>query len=119
VLHLALEKATCKPKVFFKASSTATIYEHFENSANTEKCGLTGDNFSKNLAKSWEREFLCDTKTETRKVAICTSIVLGTGRGAFHKLKAITKLGLGVKQGSENQMVSWIHVDDFCRRWLF
>jgi NAD dependent epimerase/dehydratase family enzyme len=27
----------------------------------------------------------------------------------------ITRLGLGGKQGRGNQMVSWIHIDDFCR----
>jgi NAD dependent epimerase/dehydratase family enzyme len=44
-----------------------------------------------------------------------TSIVLGNSGGAFPKMKLITKLGLGGKQGRGNQLMSWIYIDDFCR----
>lgn len=40
---------------------------------------------------------------------------MGNNGGAFPKLKLITKLGLGGKQGRGNQNVSWIHIDDFCK----
>ncbi|SIQ83703.1 TIGR01777 family protein [Chryseobacterium sp. RU37D] len=50
-----------------------------------------------------------------RKIALRTSIVLGNNGGAFPKLKAITKLGLGGKQGRGNQNISWIHIEDFCK----
>jgi hypothetical protein len=118
VLNLALEKATHKPKVFLNAS-TATIYDHSENRPNTEKDGIIGDDFSMNVAKEWEREFFSTTHLETRKIAMRTSIVLGKGGGAFPKLKQITAAGLGGKQGTGNQMVSWIHIEDFCRAVLF
>jgi hypothetical protein len=118
VLNLALEKAKQKPKVFLNAS-TATIYEHSEHRGNTEKDGIIGDDFSMNVAKSWEQEFFSTTHPETRKIAMRTSIVLGSGGGAFPKLGQITALGLGGKQGSGKQMVSWIHVHDFCRAVLF
>ncbi|MEG0927482.1 TIGR01777 family oxidoreductase [Chryseobacterium sp.] len=114
VLQEAVNLCTTKPKIWLNASS-ATIYVHSEKHLNTENSGIIGDDFSMNICKSWEQEFFKTKNEETRKVALRTSIVLGNNGGAFPKLRMITKLGLGGKQGRGNQMVSWIHIDDFCR----
>jgi NAD dependent epimerase/dehydratase family enzyme len=45
------------PKVWLNASS-ATIYIHSETHLNTEENGIIGDDFSMNICKSWEQEFL-------------------------------------------------------------
>jgi len=50
-----------------------------------------------------------------RKIALRTSIVLGNDGGALPKMKAITRLGMGGKNGRGNQFISWIHINDFCR----
>lgn len=114
VLNLAMEKAVNKPKVFIN-SSTATIYVHSETTINTEETGVIGDDFSMNIAKSWEKEFYSTTIENVRKIAIRSSIVMGNDGGAFPKLKTITRLGMGGKQGNGNQFISWIHIHDFCR----
>ncbi|MGG1921791.1 TIGR01777 family oxidoreductase [Chryseobacterium sp. NRRL B-14798] len=114
ILQEAVDQCSEKPKIWLNASS-ATIYVHSENHLNTEENGIVGDDFSMNICKSWENEFFAVKNEEIRKVALRTSIVLGNTGGAFPKLKMITKLGLGGKQGGGNQMVSLIHVDDFCR----
>ncbi|AZB17783.1 TIGR01777 family protein [Chryseobacterium indologenes] len=114
VLQKAIDSCSQKPKIWMNASS-ATIYVHSEKHLNTEENGMIGDDFSMNICKSWEKEFFTTKNEEVRKVALRTSIVLGNNGGAFPKLKMITKLGLGGKQGRGNQMVSWIHIDDFCR----
>lgn len=113
ILQEAIDLCTEKPKIWLNASS-ATIYVHSEKHLNTEEDGVIGDDFSMNICKSWEEEFFKGKNEETRKVALRTSIVLGNNGGAFPKLKMITKLCLGGKQGRGNQMVSWIHIDDFC-----
>jgi len=119
VLQQAVDKCINKPKIWLNASS-ATIYVHSEKHLNTEENGIVGDDFSMNICKSWEKEFFKTKNPDTRKVAIRTSIVLGNNGGAFSKLKMITKLGLGGKQGRGNQNVSWIHIGDFCRavEWI-
>ncbi|AYZ35005.1 TIGR01777 family protein [Chryseobacterium indologenes] len=114
VLQKAIDSCSQKPKIWMNASS-ATIYVYSEKHLNTEENGMIGDDFSMNICKSWEKEFFTTKNEEVRKVALRTSIVLGNNGGAFPKLKMITKLGLGGKQGRGNQMVSWIHIDDFCR----
>jgi len=114
VLQQAIDECVNKPKIWLNASS-ATIYVHSETHLNTEEDGIIGDDFSMNICKSWENEFFKVKTENVRKVALRTSIVLGNNGGAFPKLKTITRLGLGGKQGRGNQNVSWIHIDDFCR----
>jgi len=113
VLQNAIQDCENPPKTWLNASS-ATIYIHSETHLNTEKSGITGDDFSMNICKSWEKEFFKTENQNIRKVALRTSIVLGKNGGAFPKFEQITKFGLGGKQGKGNQIMSWIHIDDFC-----
>jgi len=113
VLQNAIDECQNPPKIWLNASS-ATIYVHSETHLNTEKNGIIGDDFSMNICKSWEKEFFKTENQNIRKVALRTSIVLEKNGGAFPKFKQITKFGLGGKQGRGNQMMSWIHIDDFC-----
>jgi uncharacterized protein (TIGR01777 family) len=114
VLQEAVDQCIHKPKIWLNASS-ATIYTHSETHLNTEKNGIIGDDFSMNICKNWEKEFFRVENETTRKTALRSSIVLGNNGGAFTKLKMITRVGLGGKQGRGIQKVSWIHIDDFCR----
>lgn len=113
VLQQAIDECQNPPKVWLNASS-ATIYVHSEMHLNTEKNGIIGDDFSMNICRSWEKEFFKVENQNVRKVALRTSIVLGKNGGAFPKFKQIAKLGLGGRQGRGNQLMSWIHIDDFC-----
>ncbi|MNY02148.1 Epimerase family protein [compost metagenome] len=85
----------------------------------TEASGITGDDFSMNICKQWEAAFFNKVNPQTRKVALRTSIVLGNEGGAFPKFKQITRLGLGGEQGRGAQMMSWVHIDDFCAAVAF
>jgi len=113
VLQKAINQCVNKPKIWLNASS-ATIYTHSETHLNTEENGIIGDDFSMNICKSWEQEFFKEKTKNVRKIALRTSIVLGKNGGAFPKLKMLTNLGLGGKQGRGNQKISWIHINDFC-----
>lgn len=77
--------------------------------------GEIGDDFSMNVAKSWEKAFFETETPKTIKTALRTSIVLGKNGGAFLPLKNLTKLGFGGKQGKGNQFISWIHEKDFAK----
>jgi uncharacterized protein (TIGR01777 family) len=118
ILQKVVAQCQNPPKVWLNSSS-ATIYMHAENVLMKEADGITGDDFSMNICKSWERAFFDETNERTRKVALRTSIVLGNSGGAFPKLKMITRLGLGGMQGLGTQKFSWIHLDDFCEAVAF
>lgn len=114
LLDKVIRQCTGKPSLFINASS-ATIYIHSEDKPMTEKSGITGHDFSMNVVRKWEEIFFEKEIEGVRKVALRTSIVLGTLGGALPKLLQIAKVGLGGRQGNGKQMVSWVHVDDFCR----
>ncbi len=114
LLNKAISKSKNPPKIFLNASS-ATAYVHSKKRRMTEKNGVIGHDFSMSVVREWEEAFFATDHPKTRKVALRTSIVLGDKGGAYPKLRQITRLGLGGKQGSGNQMVSWISELDFCK----
>jgi len=113
-LGLAINLCENPPKVWFN-SSTATIYASSLEFQNDEENGIIGNDFSMNIAKSWEEAFYSIKNPTTRKIALRTAIVLGKKGGAMIPLKRLTKLGLGGKQASGKQKISWIHEQDFAR----
>ena len=113
-LGLAINLCEHPPKVWFNPS-TATIYRHSTDQQMTEEHGEIGDDFSMNIAKSWEKAFYSITNPKTRKIALRTSIVMGKHGGATEPLKKLVQFGLGGKQASGRQKVSWIHELDFAR----
>lgn len=114
ILGLAVNLCENPPKIWIN-SSTATIYKHSLIKKMDEETGDIGDDFSMNIAKSWEKTFYEITNPKTRKIAIRTAIVLGKNGGAFIPLKKLTQFGLGGKQASGTQKVSWIHENDFAK----
>jgi uncharacterized protein len=114
ILHEAIGQCVKPPKLWLNASS-ATIYIHAETQLMNETKGILGDDFSMNVCKAWEQAFFAKSYANIRQVALRTSIVLGNSGGAFPKLKMVTSLGLGGRQGVGNQQLSWIHIQDFCK----
>jgi uncharacterized protein (TIGR01777 family) len=106
----------CKnPPKHWLNSSTSTIYRFSLDKQMDEVTGETSDDFSMNIAKSWEKVFFETETPKTLKTALRTSIVLGKNGGAFVPIKTLAKFGLGGKQGKGNQFISWIHEKDFAR----
>jgi uncharacterized protein (TIGR01777 family) len=118
ILNEAVLQCKNPPKHWLN-SSTSTIYRFSLDKQMDETTGEIGNDFSMNIAKSWEKAFF-ETKTpKTLKTALRTSIVLGKNGGAFIPLKTLAKLGLGGKQGNGKQFISWIHEEDFARAVAF
>jgi len=114
ILGRAINLCKHPPKVWLNMS-TATIYKDSYLKQMTEEQGEIGNDFSMNIAKSWEAAFNHIETPRTRKVILRTSIVLGKNGGAVIPLKRLTYLGLGGKQWHGEQKVSWIHETDFAR----
>lgn len=114
-LALAEAVKTCHvwPKLWIQSAS-ATIYRHAEDRPMTEKDGIIGSGFSVDVCKKWESEFWDQTLpfVSMRKVVLRTSLVLGKKEGVFPRLRNLTRIGLGGKQGNGKQWISWIHEAD-------
>ena len=112
ILNKAVLKCQNPPKHWLN-SSTSTIYRFSLDKQMDEIDGEIGNDFSINVALSWEKAFFKTETPITMKTALRTSIVLGKDGGAFIPLKTLAKIGFGGKQGKGNQFISWIHQEDF------
>ena len=112
ILNKAVLNCANPPKQWLN-SSTSTIYRFSLDKQMDEVDGEIGNDFSINVALSWEKAFFKIETPNTLKTALRTSIVLGKNGGAFIPLKTLAKTGFGGKQGKGNQFVSWIHEEDF------
>lgn len=126
VLGSAINLCGRPPRVWLN-SSTATIYKHTYGAANDEATGVIGatpdakDEFSVEVALAWERALEAAPTPDTRKIALRSAMVLGSGQNSvFPMLRRLVRLGLGGRMGNGRQFVSWIHERDFCRaiEWL-
>jgi len=117
------------PKLWMNAA-TATIYRNALDRAMDEASGELGGHeliskrrhapetwdFSIRVAKDWEAAFFESQTPHTRKVALRTSIAFSPTPGsAFGIMSNLVRLGLGGRQGSGRQFISWIHESDLAR----
>lgn len=115
----AIRKSVSPPKLWINAAS-ATIYRHATDRPQDEFNGEYHNDFSVQVCKRWESTFFNERTPFTRKVALRMAITLGAG-GVMIPYLTLCKFGLGGKQGSGNQMYSWVHVEDVCRviEWMW
>ena len=112
------------PRIWLNAS-TATIYRHALDRPMDEFTGELGGhepgapgtwNFSIDVAKSWEAAFFETPTPRTRKIAMRSALTLSPDPGGvFAVLLGLVRRGLGGRQGTGHQFVSWIHHVDFVR----
>ncbi|WP_129714387.1 TIGR01777 family oxidoreductase [Pedobacter sp. SYP-B3415] len=107
------------PRLWINVTS-ATIYRHAEDRPQDEDTGEIGYGFSVDVCKQWEAAFFdCDC-AGVRRVALRLGIVLGRRDGVFPRLLNLVRLGMGGKQGTGTQYISWIHEQDAAQitEWL-
>jgi uncharacterized protein len=109
----AIRKCIEQPKLWINAAS-ATIYRHATDRPQDELTGEMHNDFSVQVCKLWEQTFFEQRTPFTRKVAFRMAITLGVG-GVMIPYFNLLKFGLGGRQGSGEQMYSWVHIEDVCR----
>ncbi len=108
----AIDLCKVKPKLWINASG-ASIYKFKEDHPSTENDTDYEDSFIAQVSKDWEDSFYAFTYSDVRQVALRTTVVLGKEDGAFPVMNKLAKYWLGGKQGSGEQIISWIHIEDF------
>jgi uncharacterized protein (TIGR01777 family) len=71
------------------------------------------------VCKEWEDSIEPARAMGIRVVKLRTGIVLGNAGGAYPEFKLSLKFGVASILGSGKQMISWIHIDDLCREYIF
>jgi uncharacterized protein (TIGR01777 family) len=95
-----------KPNVFVSGSAIG-YYGNRGDEVLTEQ-SPPGDDYLARVAVAWEAEAAPAIEAGVRTVFTRTGIVLDAGGGALARMLLPFKLGLGGKQGSGTQWMSWI-----------
>ncbi len=119
MLNEAVAACNTPPGVWINASATGIYRQTGINELQNELSDEFSDDFLGNVVRQWENEFFSTSIPNVRKTAVRTSVVLGRSGGAFPLFRLLTVTGLGGKQGSGRQMVSWIHIEDYFQIILF
>jgi len=94
---------------------------HAEDRPQGDYDGELGSGFSVEVAKRWENAFFnYPLDGCVRKIAVRTALVLAKEKDTVYDvLSGLCRKYLGGTMGSGKQMVSWVHVEDFCRAILY
>lgn len=107
-------------KVEAVVSASAIGYYGFDNGDRWQKEGSRfGDDFLATVTKAWEAEADLIAELGIRTVKIRVGVVLSHEGGALKEISKPVKLGLGAPLGSGDQYMSWIHIDDLCRIFIY
>ena len=109
-LGKAFERLSSPPKVWIQMS-TAHIYGDPPTELCTEDSPF-GEGLAPIVGEAWEKAYKEHVPNSVRQVILRTSFVIGNSGGAFPKLKALAKYGLGGRAGNGKQGISWIHEKD-------
>lgn len=96
----------------FLSSSAIGFYGDRKTEVLTEESPV-GRGFLAELCKEWESTALELKRPGLRTVLLRTGIVLARGQGAFREFENLVKLNAGGAAGSGQQMMSWVHVQDW------
>lgn len=99
------------------ASASAIGFYGLDTGANwVDENSVGGVDFLAEVTQKWENE----TKNFTIPTSIIRiGVVLTEKGGALPKLSEPIKWGAGAGLGTGEQYISWIHIDDLCRIFLF
>lgn len=114
VLTKAISKLDDPPSIWLNASGAAIYPSSIEHASNEDTLDR-GTGFLAQLSAQWEQAFFSSEFPRTRQIAMRITPVLDPEEGFLPSIISLAKIGLGGKQGTGNQMISWIHHVDLCR----
>ena len=118
----ALKKNINKVKAVISASATGWYGENGNQSSVkkqfTEEKPAAPD-FLGETCRLWEASIEPVTELGIRLVKLRTGIVFSNDGGAFVEFIKPLKMGIAAVLGSGQQIISWIHIEDLCRIYLF
>ncbi|MDX8047663.1 TIGR01777 family oxidoreductase [Gracilibacillus sp. S3-1-1] len=112
-----IEKLPTKPDVLINASAVG-YFGISETNTFTEQSTAIGDDFLAEVTKAWEETALQAQSYGVRTVIARLGIVLGS-KGSLPMITLPFHLFIGGRLGSGKQWVSWIHIQDVVRLFLY
>jgi uncharacterized protein (TIGR01777 family) len=111
----AIEASKTPPEVL--VSGSAIGFYGDSGDAELTESAPSGSGFLAETTRAWENE--ATQVKRSRVVALRTGIALAKEGGALRVMTPLFRWGLGGRLGSGKQWMSWIHVEDLARLFLF
>lgn len=106
-----LDSREQKPELLISGSAVGRYGDGGERELSEGDLPMT-DDFASQLCNAWEERALAAQRLGIRVVLIRTGLVLAPKDGFLQRLRPLFRLGLGGRQGSGQQWMPWIHLDD-------
>ncbi|MCB0341632.1 MAG: TIGR01777 family protein [Pseudobdellovibrionaceae bacterium] len=114
----SLKAFSVEPKAFVSASAIGFYGDRGDEILAEETA--RGDGFLSEVCEAWEGEVERGfTQTSTRWVSVRIGVVLGHGGGALTQLDPLARNQVLGALGSGKQWISWVHLDDVARLFVF
>ena len=115
LLYTAIQQAEKKPNTFISASAIG--YYGFNTGTNLmEETSPSGDDFLAEVVLAWEKEVKKIEQLLVRCILLRVGIVLDANGGALGEM---LKPPVAAPLGSGDQWMSWIHIEDLARMFVF
>ena len=115
LLYTAIQQAEKKPNTFISASAVG--YYGFNTGTNLmEETSPSGDDFLAEVVLAWEKEVKKIEQLLVRCILLRVGIVLDANGGALGEM---LKPPVAAPLGSGDQWMSWIHIEDLARMFVF
>ncbi|HAS41906.1 MAG TPA: TIGR01777 family protein [Microscillaceae bacterium] len=118
LLATTIDALGIHPKAFVSASAIG-YYGIDTGEQLLDESSKVGSDFLADVTSKWEESAEGFIKKGIRTVKVRVGVVLSTESGALPKLLQPIRLGLGAPLGSGKQYLSWIHIDDIARIFLY
>ncbi|GMQ30059.1 TIGR01777 family oxidoreductase [Algoriphagus confluentis] len=115
LLYSAIEKAINKPSTFISASAVG-YYGFNTGTKLVDENSPAGDDFLAQVVIAWENETKKMEALHLRTVLLRIGIVLDADGGALGEM---LKPPVAAPLGSGDQWMSWIHIEDLARMFVF
>ncbi len=110
VLAAAVASRERKPRVLVSASAIGYYGDRGDELLTEDS--PPGEGFLAEVCTAWEAQTRPAIDAGVRTVIVRTGIVLARDGGALEQMLVPFRLGIGGRQGSGNQWMSWIAIDD-------
>jgi TIGR01777 family protein len=115
----ALKENPNKVKAVISASAIGWYGEDKKDKKAFIETDPPDENFLGDTCRLWEESIEPVTALNKRLIKLRTGIVLSNDGGALAEFKKPLRFGLAPIFGSGKQIISWIHMDDLCRMYIY
>ncbi|MDX2306019.1 MAG: TIGR01777 family oxidoreductase [Microscillaceae bacterium] len=118
LLYSELKRLDLHPKAFISASAIG-YYGLDTGDALLYEDSQAGNDFLAQVTQAWEDAIDKVSTLGIRTAKLRIGIVLSNHGGALPKIVQPIRYGLGAALGTGKQYMSWIHIDDLCRMFIY